>query len=79
MVAAEHCQPLWVHPCIVMTIIELHTVNYIVLLIAKQITKGSKIGAGYVIDGQIKRHFRNADFCTRIAMANLTCPLQPGS
>ena len=48
------------------------------LLIAKEITKGSKISGGYTLDGVIKR-METGDFCDVITRVNHTCPLQPGS
>ena len=62
------------------TYYSMYVVMYhIVLLVAKEVTKGSKIGAIYVIDGQVKRPFPNVDFCALILVKNLTCPLQPGN
>ena len=46
-------------------------------LIAKEVTKGSKISGGYSIDGVVKR-MKTGDFCAVISRVNLTCPLQPG-
>ena len=51
---------------------------YYMLLIAKEITKGSKISGGYTLDGVIKR-METGDFCDVITRVNHTCPLQPGS
>ena len=48
------------------------------LLIDKEITKGSKLFAGYSVNGHPKRRFPPADFCEQIAKINMTCPLQPG-
>lgn len=48
------------------------------LYVAKQVTYGSQLEAGYSINGLIKRTF-TADFCKTITeVLNLTCPLQPG-
>ena len=48
------------------------------LFIASQVTYGSIIGAGYSINGVIKRIF-SADFCDELTNINRTCPLQQGS
>ena len=49
----------------------------VLYLIAKEVTKGSKISGGYSIDGVVKR-MKTGDFCAVISRVNLTCPLQPG-
>ena len=56
----------------------LHAFVTCSLLIAKEITEGSTLFAGYSVNGHPKRKFHPADFCSKIKEINMTCPLQPG-
>ena len=50
----------------------------VVLLVAKEVTFGSKIEAGFSINNGPWKRVYNADFCRTISEVNFTCPLQPG-
>ena len=50
----------------------------VVFLIAKEVTFGSKIEAGFSFNnGPIKRLYKG-DFCYTVSEVNVTCPLRPG-